>query len=120
MVAAAATACADPAFSVSVSLVAPRPSATAPPAKLTRAMTCKPAFRYCVGDTVQLEVSATKDCYVYLIDQDCRGTISPLLPYNDGLAAIGAGLADNRLRAGERRLVRGSARRACVCACAGG
>ena len=47
-----------------------------------------------------LEVWATRDCYVYLVEQDAHGALCPLLPNN----AVQSG-ADCRLRAHERRRV---------------
>jgi hypothetical protein len=52
-----------------------------------------------------LEVWATRDCYVYLVEQDAHGALCPLLPNN----AVQSG-ADCRLRAHERRRVPDAAR----------
>ncbi len=49
---------------------------------------------------VQLEVWATRDCYLYLIEQDCEGGICPLLPSNAAQQD-----AECRLQANVRRAV---------------
>ena len=51
-----------------------------------------------MGDSVTLEVTATKDCYFYLIEQDSTGDVSPLVPWNEAVSGIDNKLTANVIR----------------------
>jgi Domain of unknown function (DUF4384) len=53
-----------------------------------------------IGDLVKLEVTATQDCYFYLVEQDSGGGICPLIPWNENVKNV-----DNRLIANVTRPV---------------
>jgi hypothetical protein len=87
-----------------------------PPQQVPRGMCVQPAAAHVLGGEgalshvfmntpLALEVWATRDCFVYLVEQDAHGKLCPLLPVN----AVQTG-ADCRLRAHERRRVPDAAR----------
>ena len=84
----------DPSFRVSVSMRGP---------SLQRAMVVRPATTGCavarMCDPVVLQVESTRDCFFYLLEQDCTGALCPLLPNKEDPRA------SNKLRGGVSRLV---------------
>ena len=81
----ASTHALDQGFNVSVRLFNP----AAPPTALTRgAMVSKTSVAVArMGDPVVLDVTATRDCYIYLVEQDSSGTLCPLLPNGEDTRA---------------------------------
>ena len=88
----------SPAFQVSVDLTefakARKVVSVAAPASST--------FRAAkLRDRVQLEVTATQDCYIYVVEQDSSGDIELLLPPRQSVVSR----VNNFIRAGQRRLI---------------
>jgi hypothetical protein len=74
----AATHAHDDGFRVSVRLYNP----AAPHTGITRGVKLSVATVAVarMGDSVVLDVEATRDCYIYLVEQDSSGALCPLLP----------------------------------------